>query len=242
MPHAVVSDIHGNLQALERVLEDLGQRGVESIACLGDFVGYGADPNACMDRLLPRIDVAVAGNHDYAAIGRVDLAYFNPDAARSALWTQRELTPVNRAYLEHLPMTAHWRGILLVHSSPIEPEAWYYVLSTEEAAEHMRAYHEDVCLIGHSHVPGNFERNGDGAVRYDRDAVVQWAPDRKLLINVPSVGQPRDGDPRTGYLLIDEDAKTLTHVRLEYDVAEAKRRIEAAGLPRSLGERLQWGE
>jgi len=239
MPHAVVSDIHGNLQALERVLADIDRRHVDAIACLGDFVGYGADPNPVMDLLVPRIEVAVVGNHDLAACGRVPLDYFNPDAAASAIWTQRELTPGHRAYLEALPMTASWRGLWLVHASPVTPEAWHYVLSTGEAADEMRAYAEDVCVIGHSHVAGNFERDGR-SVRYFRDPEVPRRPGHKLLINAPSVGQPRDGDPRAGYLLIEDDQ--ITHVRLDYDIAEAARRIEAAGLPRALGARLQWGE
>ena len=242
MPYAVVSDIHGNLQALERVLADIDERGVDSIACLGDFVGYGADPNACMDLLLPRIEVAVAGNHDHAAIARADISHFNPAAARSAQWTQRELAPAHRTYLDQLPMTAAWRGMWLVHASPVHPELWQYVLSTEEAEEHMHAYEEDVCLIGHSHVPGTFIREGNAEVLYYRSPLVHRGPHRKLLVNVPSVGQPRDGDARAGYLLVDEQRGDLLHVRLEYDVAGAMRRIEEAGLPRALGLRLQWGE
>jgi len=239
--HAVVSDVHGNLEALEVVLADLERRGAERMACLGDFVGYGASPNECIDRLRPRIEVAVAGNHDLAACGRIRLGYFHDDAAAAARWTDRSLTPENRAYLEGLPFSVSWRGMRLVHASPLDPEDWHYVLATADAVEQMTAFTEPVCLIGHSHYPGNFVRGPDG-IGYSRDAVVPIDPDRKYLITVPSVGQPRDGDPRAGYLLIDDERQELTHVRLEYDVDTAAQRIQQAGLPAFLGERLRWGE
>ena len=240
MPNAVLSDLHGNLEALETVLADLDRRGVERVACLGDFVGYGASPNECIDRLRPCLDVAVAGNHDLAACGRIKLGYFHEDAATAARWTDIQLTPANREYLVGLPLEVVWLGMRLVHSSPAEPHAWHYVLSIEDAREEMNAFEEPVCLIGHSHVPGAFTRSGD-SVTYSRDAEVRIAPGRRYLVNVPSVGQPRDGDPRAGYLLVDGPGR-LEQVRLEYDVSRAAERIRTAGLPPFLGERLRWGE
>ena len=241
MPHAVVSDIHGNLEALETVLADLDRRRVARVACLGDFVGYGAAPNECIERLRPRVEVAVAGNHDLAACGRIKLGYFHEDAATAARWTDTRLTPENRAYLEGLPYAVEWLGMWVVHSSPANPKAWSYVLSPVDAEDEMRAYATDVCLIGHSHYPGAFTRS-DGAIDYSRAPEVRIEPGKKYLVNVPSVGQPRDGDPRAGYLLVDDAACVLTHVRLEYDVMKAVERIHAAGLPPFLGERLRWGE
>ncbi len=241
MLHAVVSDIHGNLEALEAVLADIDRHGVSSIACLGDFVGYGADPNACIERLLPRVEVAVAGNHDLAACGRIKLGYFHADAATAARWTDQQLTPENRAYLESLPFALEWLGMWLVHSSPADPKAWHYVLTPADAAEEMRAFTHDVCLIGHSHYPGTFARVKQ-TLNYTRDAEVRIESGAKYLITVPSVGQPRDGDPRAGYLLVDPEQHVLTHVRIEYDVPGAARRIRDAGLPLALGERLRWGE
>jgi len=223
------------------VLEDLERRDVVRMACLGDFVGYGASPSECIDRLRPRIDVAVAGNHDLAACGRIKLGYFHPDAATAARWTDTRLTPENRAYLEGLPFTAEWLGMWLVHSSPAHPKAWGYVLSTQDAEEEMSAFDNRVCLIGHSHYPGTF-RSTNGTIAYSRVPEVQIEPDSKYLVNVPSVGQPRDGDPRAGYLLIDDAAQRLEHVRIEYDVGGAVERIQSAGLPAFLGERLRWGE
>lgn len=241
MTHAVVSDVHGNLEALERVLEDLERRGVDEVVCLGDFVGYGASPNECIERLRPRIAGAVAGNHDLAACGRIRLGYFNPDAASAAGWTDRRLTDENRAYLAGLPFSIAWRGMQLVHASPAQPRAWHYVLSPQDADEELEAAEAPVCLIGHSHFPGAFEQLG-GETRYFRDETVALEPDGRYLVNVGSVGQPRDGDPRAAYLLVDEEARTLRHVRLEYDVEGAMQRIRDAGLPPFLAERLRWGE
>lgn len=241
MTHAVVSDVHGNLEALEAVLADLERRGVDRVACLGDFVGYGASPNECIDRLRPRIEVAVAGNHDLAACGRVKLGYFHEDAAAAARWTDHTLRPEHREYLLGLPFAVLWRGMRLVHASPRDPENWHYVLAIADAVEQMAAFDESVCLIGHSHYPGNFVAGPDG-VSYSRAARVSLEAGCKYLITVPSVGQPRDGDWRAGYLLVDEDQGALEHVRIEYDVESAASRIREAGLPAFLGERLRWGE
>jgi diadenosine tetraphosphatase ApaH/serine/threonine PP2A family protein phosphatase len=241
MIHGIVSDIHGNLEALEAVLADLERHKPASIVCLGDFVGYGASPNECIDRLRPLIEHAVAGNHDLAACGRLKLTYFNHNAALAATWTENTLRPENREYLRGLPFSVRWRDTLLVHASPAQPEDWHYVLSPAEAEEEMAAFEETVCFIGHSHYPGTFDRQ-DRHVRYTRASDIRIESGHRYLVNVASVGQPRDGDPRAGYLLYDDEARTLHHVRLEYDIAGAMRRIAEAGLPRFLAERLQWGE
>ena len=241
MIHGIVSDIHGNLEALEAVLADLERHKPASIVCLGDFVGYGASPNECIDRLRPLIEHAVAGNHDLAACGRLKLTYFNHNAALAATWTENTLRPENREYLRGLPFSVRWRDTLLVHASPAQPEDWHYVLSPAEADEEMAAFEETVCFIGHSHYPGSFELDGS-LVHYTRDAVLQGQRGRRYLINVPSVGQPRDGDARAGYLIYDDERLTFEHVRLPYDIEAAMQRIRAAGLPSFLADRLQWGE
>jgi diadenosine tetraphosphatase ApaH/serine/threonine PP2A family protein phosphatase len=239
--HAIVSDIHGNLEALAAVLEDVERHQPASIVCLGDFVGYGASPNECIDTLRPRIEHGLAGNHDLAACGRLRLTDFNQNAAAAARWTEHALSPANLEYLRGLPFVARWRDTLLVHASPAEPEDWHYVLSIADAREEMDAYTEQLCFIGHSHYPGTFDRQGDH-VRYTRTPEVRIEKGHRYLVNVASVGQPRDGDPRAGYLLYDEGDRVLRHVRLEYDIAGAMRRITEAGLPRFLADRLQWGE
>ena len=242
MRWAVVSDIHANLEALEAVLTDLERERPEAIVCLGDFVGYGASPNECIERLRPRLAAAVIGNHDLAACRGDGIEWFTGDAARAARWTGTVLTPANREWLLALPYAVVHRGARLVHASPAHPEDWSYVLSTGDAEAELAAFDEPVAFIGHSHFPGAFERDAAGRVRYTRDPLVTMAPDCRYLVNVPSVGQPRDADPRAGYLMVDEEARTLAHVRLAYDVGAARRRIEDAGLPRFLGTRLERGE
>jgi diadenosine tetraphosphatase ApaH/serine/threonine PP2A family protein phosphatase len=241
MLHAVVSDIHGNLEALEAVLADLDRHRPASIVCLGDFVGYGASPNECIEKLRPLIEHAVAGNHDLAACGRLKLTYFNSNAAQAATWTENTLTPENRAYLQSLPFSIRWRDTLLVHASPAEPEDWHYVLSPVEAQVEMDAYEEVVCFIGHSHYPGTFDRR-DRQIHYTRQPDIRLEKGHRYLVNVGSIGQPRDADPRAAYVLFDDLERVVRHVRVEYDVAGAMRRILDAGLPRFLAERLQWGE
>ena len=241
MLHAIVSDIHGNLEALETVLADIERHEPDSIQCLGDFVGYGASPNECIARLRPIIENAVVGNHDLAACGKLRLTYFNANAAMAAQWTEAALTPENHQYLRELPFSVRWRDTLLVHASPAQPEDWHYVLSPVEAAVEMDAYPEVVCFIGHSHYPGTFDRH-DGHLRYSREADIGIQRGHRYLVNVGAVGQPRDGDPRAAYALYDDEERTIRHVRLEYDVAGAMRHILEAGLPRFLAERLMWGE
>jgi diadenosine tetraphosphatase ApaH/serine/threonine PP2A family protein phosphatase len=242
MRWAIVSDIHSNLEALEAVLAALEPERPEALVCLGDFVGYGASPNECIERLRPRLAAAVAGNHDWAACGRMRLGSFSGDAAQAARWTGTQLTPEHRDYLAGLPLTARWQGALLVHAAPAVPERWAYVLSPADAAEEFTAFDEPLGFIGHSHYPGAFELDGRRAIRYTRAAEIRIEPGRRYLVTVPSVGQPRDGDPRAGCLIVDEQAGLLRQLRIGYDVDAAMRRIREAGLPRFLSERLLAGE
>jgi predicted phosphodiesterase len=241
MKHAVVSDVHANLEALEAVLADAKTRGADDMVCLGDFVGYGASPNECVDRLKPLIELAVLGNHDQAVFDPTWLENFNEEAATAARWTATVLRRDHLDYLRALPYSLPWKGARLVHASPADPEAWNYVFTPHEAVMELDACAEPVCLVGHSHYPGTFEVQGRHAA-YTRDKKILGRRDRRYLIVVPSVGQPRDGDPRAGYLMWDDEAWTFEHVRLEYDLEAAIRRIDAAELPHSLGERLRWGE
>jgi diadenosine tetraphosphatase ApaH/serine/threonine PP2A family protein phosphatase len=241
MLHAIVTDVHANLEALEAVLADIAARGAADVVCLGDFVGYGASPNDCVALLRPRIEAAVLGNHDQAALDPAILEYFNREAAAAARWTAEALTREHADYLRALPYSVPWRGARLVHASPIEPEEWNYVFTPSEAVDAMSQCAEPVCFVGHSHFPGTFELDHERA-NYTRAARIEGHRDHRYLIVVPSVGQPRDGDPRAGYLLWDDEAWTFEHVRLAYDVEGAMRRIRAAGLPPRLADRLSWGE
>ena len=241
MLHAILSDIHGNLEALEVVLADLDRVKPASVVCLGDFVGYGASPNECIERTRPRLEEAVIGNHDLAAIGRLALRSFHEDAATAARWTDTRLTPENRAWLESLPFERPWRGARLVHAAPSAPAEWRYVLTPRDALAEFGTFDERLCFIGHSHFPCTFDR-GPHDLRFRREDEVTIQPGHRYLVTVGSVGQPRDGDPRACYAHYDDQAGLIRNVRLEYDVDRAMDRIRAAGLPEFLAERLKWGE
>lgn len=241
MTRAILSDLHGNLEALEAVLADLERAGVDEVACLGDFVGYGASPNECIERLRPRLAVALLGNHDEAAFDPMALEYFNDEAARAVRWTTGALTRENLDWLRALPFETVWHGARLVHASPSDPPAWNYVLTLADAWTEMQSCRERLCFVGHSHVPAVVEIGTTHPSRVAGESV-QLVPGRRYLTVVPSVGQPRDGDSRAGYLLWDDEGDTLEPVRVPYDIARAQERIRAAGLPAHLAERLAWGQ
>ncbi|MCE9626753.1 MAG: metallophosphoesterase [Candidatus Eisenbacteria bacterium] len=240
MRHALLSDVHGNLPALEAVLADVAKRGVDDMVCLGDFVGYGADPNECIAQLEDRIEWGLLGNHDQAVVDPSVLADFNDDAAAAARWTRRQLTPRNLAYLGARPLFARWHGARLAHASPSDPGAWNYLITADDAEQEFEWFDEPVCFVGHTHMPIVFQwSQGIEAVSHEHQ--FQGRRDRRYLIVVPSVGQPRDGDPRAGYLVWDDESWTFEQVRLEYDIERAAQRILDAGLPPWLAERLRLG-
>jgi diadenosine tetraphosphatase ApaH/serine/threonine PP2A family protein phosphatase len=238
---AIISDIHANMEALEAVMLDIREQKLDKeIWCLGDIVGYGADPNPVTERIAEEVDINIAGNHDWAAVGKMTLGYFNSAAATSAEWTHDNLTQENRDWLAALPLERVERDVRLVHGSPSDPAAWHYVLSIAEAEGEMSTYDEQLCLIGHSHFLGNFEQNGNN-IDYNRGERIRCQKGRRYLVNVGSVGQPRDGDPRSAYVVYDTNTKEVWHRRVPYDVESAHRKILEAGLPRFLADRLLQG-
>jgi predicted phosphodiesterase len=243
MKVAVISDVHGNRQALEAVLADVARQKVDATWCLGDLVGYGADPNDCVSMVLQTCDICLAGNHDLAVTGDISLDEFSRGAAMAARWTQDVLRDENLEALKQLEPQQRVDGFGLFHASPRDP-IWEYVLSSLLAELCLESAEQDVSLIGHSHVALAFvKREGElatGESRRNNDTVSlvegQW------LLNPGSVGQPRDGDPRAAWLLLDVDKKTATWRRVDYDVAGAQSAIRAARLPESLAERLEYGQ
>jgi diadenosine tetraphosphatase ApaH/serine/threonine PP2A family protein phosphatase len=241
MKVAVLSDVHANLEALEAVLADARANGAEAFWCLGDIVGYGADPDAVVESLRAISSATVAGNHDWAACGLTSTRQFNRHAAAAADWTARTMKPANLDWLKTLPLVERVDGSLLVHATPSEPAAWHYCMMVEDALDEMDSYPEELCLIGHSHVPGAFERHDD-EIRYTRAEELVLRPGRQYLVNVGSVGQPRDGDSRAAYALFDTVERRLRHVRVAYPIAAAQEKIVAAGLPQWLATRLADGD
>ena len=240
MRYLILSDIHANLVALEAVLADAPA--FDAIWCLGDLVGYGPDPNECIERILDFDHFSLAGNHDWAALGKLDLDTFNTDARIANRWTQSVLTPAAREYLDELPSRADRDGFCLVHASPREP-VWEYILDAHVACANFSHFDAPVCLVGHTHIPVVFELNGR-----DRCSVsvassqtpVTLGP-RRLIVNPGSVGQPRDGNPRASYALLDTEAGSLEYHRVPYAVQITQERMRARGLPRRLVERLAVG-
>jgi|DewCreStandDraft_5_1066085.scaffolds.fasta_scaffold00453_50 diadenosine tetraphosphatase ApaH/serine/threonine PP2A family protein phosphatase len=243
MRYAVISDIHGNLHALEVVLGDIATRGVDIILCLGDVVGYGPDPNECIAAIQAQRILTLAGNHDWAVIGRLDLDYFNPLAREAILWTRHVLRPEGRAFLESLPLEHRVGEILAVHGSPRDP-IHEYVLDGNTALANFLSHDFQICLIGHSHIPGVFAYMGEERVAFRQlpeGSPFALSPDHRYILNSGSVGQPRDGDPRAAYLIVDTALRSATLIRLEYPFRKTQQKMLKAGLPWPLAERLAYG-
>jgi len=229
---AIISDIHGNLEALSSVFDDIAARQADKIICLGDVVGYGADPVACVRFIREHADTCVLGNHDAGVLAAAKRSFFNPAALEALLWTATRLGDEELTWLSSLPYRYSKDDMLFVHAAPRVPEQWEYVFGGMEARRYARHFHERLCFIGHSHVPDVFPLDPEVS-RYDTSS--------RFMINVGSVGQPRDGDKRACYGFLDTVAGTYGHVRVEYDVAAAMAKILKAGLPRKLAERLRQG-
>ncbi|UCH50627.1 MAG: metallophosphoesterase family protein [Chloroflexota bacterium] len=242
MRYAIIGDIHSNLEAFEMVLRDADVKGgFDKIWCLGDVVGYGPDPNECIERLCQFEHVCVAGNHDWAAIGKMDTADFNPVAAQACQWTAQQLTAENIEYLQNLPLSICQEDFTLIHGSPREP-IWEYLLSLEGAQDNFSHFETTYCLVGHSHVPLIFELV-DSKVVYEMfpEGAELRLGERRMIINPGGVGQPRDGDPRASYALYDTEARTVYHHRVEYDIQATQKKMTELGLPAPLILRLSVG-
>jgi diadenosine tetraphosphatase ApaH/serine/threonine PP2A family protein phosphatase len=215
---------------------------VDRLLCLGDLVGYGADPVRIVDAVSRRDAIVVAGNHDHASAGRMDLEWFNPYARAAAEWTAGRLSADQHRYLGELPLVLEYAGATLVHSSPRDPESWPYLVSAADGAAAFGAFATKLCFVGHSHMPAVWTLHADGTLDYTRGAGrTVLTPGNRYVVNVGSVGQPRDGDPTASYAVWDLDEAAVDILRVPYDIMEARRRIHAAGLPKVLGDRLLHG-
>ena len=240
---AIVSDIHGNRHAFEAVLDAIEASECQEMWCLGDLVGYGAEPDACVDLARRYATICLAGNHDLGVRGALPLEEFSRGAALAARWTQGVITAETRDYLDKLDPANVEEAVGLFHASPRDP-VWEYVLSPLQAELCFDAQSHWVCLIGHSHVALSFSRaDGESATGQTRGADEQLdIIQGEWLINPGSVGQPRDGDPRAAWLELDLEAWEAVYRRIEYDIAGAAAAIRAARLPDSLAERLAFGQ
>jgi len=238
----IVSDIHSNYVALETVLATAGSW--DQLWNLGDTIGYGPCPNECV-AAMQQADVMIAGNHDLACLGKVDLSDFNPDARAANIWNGKQLEPDYRELLEALPpLQLVDERFLVVHGSPREP-VWEYLLTAEQARENFALFDNQVCFMGHSHVPLIFSlREGErchGPSLPFAGETIELQPDTRYFINPGSVGQPRDQDPRASYAVLDTSAGTVCFNRIEYDIAQTQRQMREAKLPQALIRRLDYG-
>ncbi len=237
----VISDIHANLTAFEAVLKDADDNWDE-IWCLGDVIGYGPDPNECVALLREHPHITLTGNHDWAALGKLDVSTFNQDAQDAVSWTSDTLSDDARAYLETKPPMLVKDQFTLAHASPRQP-VWEYITDAFIAWENFDFFDTPYCLVGHTHYPVVFEHDEEyGALAFHADYVRPLSLESKhLIINPGSVGQPRDSDPRAGYAMLDLEALTWQHKRVPYDIAETQKRMLQAKLPHRLIARLQFG-
>lgn len=243
---AILGDIHSNLEALEVVLADCRERGVTDYLCTGDVVGYNASPHECMDLVRQLNCPVVKGNHDHYVSSEQNLNEFHPNAAAVVEWTRRQLADDEMAWLRSLPFTETKMGITLVHATMDNPESFGYVFDHLQAEANFVCQKTPICFHGHTHCPLVYEKQLTGIFRIDseglQDDSFKLVAGRKYFINVGSVGQPRDGDPRAAYVLYDPAERRVTFRRLSYDIASAQARIRAAGLPERLAERLEIGQ
>lgn len=238
---AIVSDIHANLPALEAVLADIESQGIRELLCLGDVVGYGAQPAECIELLRSKTFLSILrGNHDAYAASEVDPPNVSPETLEGISWTRARLTPEHRAWLGTLPLTWQGREIEAVHAALPNPESWDYVLEPAAAARHFAHQQQRVCFIGHSHRPAMFVDGEDRAL--DLTSLESIRPDRKQVINAGSVGQPRDKDPQACYLIYRRNKQDVWWRRVSYDVSAAQTAIIAAGLPMKFAQRLAMGK
>lgn len=250
MRYAVISDIHSNLEAFTAVTGALESERIDRHLCLGDTMGYGADPTACLERLRSCEPIVVGGNHDLACVGKLDLGWFNETARAAVVWTRDQLSFTDLDYLRRLPLTETVDVFTLVHASLQHPERFDYLADVAQAIDIFTACRTLMCLAGHTHLPCviEYDRTRYRVVRLltraEEVAEVSFRdePDAvRYLVNPGSVGQPRDGDPRASFAIIDTERKQLSIRRVRYDVETAARKIRQAGLPGFLADRLALG-
>ncbi|MCD5384255.1 metallophosphatase family protein [candidate division WOR-3 bacterium] len=235
----VISDIHSNLEALSALLERIDKIKPDKVFCLGDIVGYGANPDECVDIAKKRVDISLCGNHEYVVLGYTDMKDFSENARLACEWTRKILSDENLAYIKALPLTVIDEGIFLVHSTPFNPVKWDYIFTQKDALVQFKGFSQSLCLVGHSHIPACF--TPDGNCKLTEGNPVYLIEGEQYIINFGSVGQPRDYDPRASFGMIDTEKREVHLIRVSYNIEKAQRKIMDAGLPLFLAQRLNIG-
>lgn len=241
MIYIFISDVHSNMEAFEAVVEEISPLAERKVAFVGDIVGYGPEPNEAIELLRKVADFAIAGNHDWAAVELTDITYFNIYAQQAVLWTRSVLKPGNASYLRSLKPMGKWEGFTLAHGSPREPEAWHYLFSVQDAEANFGFFDTQLCFVGHSHYPITFVQGQDGRVRSSRESTIKVLPGERYIINIGSVGQPRDGNPDAAFAIYDADRQVVQIKRVPYDIGTTQEKMTVRGLPSYLINRLAIG-
>jgi predicted phosphodiesterase len=240
---AFISDIHANSEALEAVFEDISRQKVDEIVCLGDIVGYGANPNECIELIKKACPVCILGNHDAAAVNLLSTEHFNVHAKIAIDWTAENLAPEGQTFLRSLPLKENQSSNTFVHATPYEPNMWYYITSLEEAAFNFQFFDTPFCFVGHTHIPIIIVLENEKEVYVHQGTAISFGEMKqtRFLINVGSVGQPRDRNPLSCYGILDMDAQTFSYRRIAYDIAKTQNKMRKIKMPDFLITRLKDG-
>ncbi|MBN2413247.1 metallophosphoesterase family protein [candidate division KSB1 bacterium] len=241
MRYAIISDIHSNFIALEQVLERIHSEKCDQIICLGDIVGYGPFPNECIELVKMKSDIVIAGNHDHAAAGLLETDHFNIYAKKAIEWTITALTEENKKYLQTLPLYEYTNDAFFVHSTPMIPERWGYILTPHQAKLNFDYFDQQICFIGHSHLPVIFSYNSKREPEMIYDPELKFDNNMKYIINVGSVGQPRDHSSQAAFGIYDTEKKSYKILRVSYDVYTIQKAMMSLDFPEFLIERLKYG-
>jgi predicted phosphodiesterase len=241
MRWGIFSDIHSNLEALEAVIKAYKSESIDKYICLGDIVGYGANPVECIQLTRQISEAIIAGNHDWAVAGLYSLEYFNNWAQRAVLWTQMKIDTSQRNFLASLRLVYENEDLTLVHGSLNQPEEFNYMADISQVSRTFALMNRPACFIGHTHLAGLFIQDKQGRIEYQREAGFRLKDGYRYIINVGSVGQPRDGDNKASFCIYDTDSRELLIKRISYDIKSAQEKILACGLPRFLAARLSVG-
>jgi predicted phosphodiesterase len=241
MRYFILGDIHSNLEALEAVIAASKNEQIDQYLCIGDVVGYAANPKECIAKLKLLGAIVVAGNHDWASVDLFSKEYFNPQALEAVFWTRRNLDDECKNFLETLKLTFENRDLTLVHGTLDSPQDFNYLTDGYIAEETFRRMKPNICFLGHTHTAGIFIKDNQERIHYRQDSAWDINLNEKYIINVGSVGQPRDGNPQAAYCIYDTAKSTVEIKRIDYDTETTRKKIIDVGLPKFLGDRLLLG-
>ncbi|MFH1398163.1 MAG: metallophosphoesterase family protein [Candidatus Omnitrophota bacterium] len=242
MRYGIFSDIHSNLEALERVIQAYQKEEIDEYFCLGDVVGYAADPKECVRLVKELSRVTIAGNHDWASVGLYSREYFNEFAKEAIAWTGEHLDEAGRIFLKSLKLVYINEDLTLAHGTLDSPQDFRYISDSYSAWKSFRVLENNICFVGHSHIAGVFIQDKTGRIHYTLDFPVEIKKENKYIVNAGSVGQPRDSNPKAAYCIFDTRSSEIWIKRVEYDIKTAGDKIIRAGLPEFCAARLLWGK